>query len=145
MVIADGSILTVSESQNSDLFWAIRGGGCNFGVVCEFVYRLHDQRPTVYSGIMIFPPHLVDQVIEVTARWSKGLQRPEASMVQALTRGPPPECAVRRFCLSFTYLAQGMTCLKRLLSCKAMCCRHSFLQRHSRTGPRRIQRLPRSR
>jgi len=39
IVIADGSILTADDQLNTDLFWAIRGGGCNFGVVTEFVYH----------------------------------------------------------------------------------------------------------
>ncbi|KAF4630888.1 hypothetical protein G7Y89_g7244 [Cudoniella acicularis] len=42
-VIADGSVLSCSENENSDLFWAIRGGGSNFGVVTEFKYRVHKQ------------------------------------------------------------------------------------------------------
>ncbi|KAL5530239.1 hypothetical protein ACEPAF_6496 [Sanghuangporus sanghuang] len=91
MVIADGSIVTASESENSDLFWAIRGGGCNFGICTEFVFRLHEQRPTVYSGILIYPPPLVDQVLNVTAGWLQGKPRPDACLLQAITRGPPPE------------------------------------------------------
>ena len=49
MVVANGDILTASETENSDLFWGIRGGGCNFGVIAEFRMRLHRQRPTIYS------------------------------------------------------------------------------------------------
>jgi FAD/FMN-containing dehydrogenase len=47
MVLADGQIVEVSETSNSDLFWAIRGGGSNFGVVTEFTYRIYKQRGDV--------------------------------------------------------------------------------------------------
>ncbi|KAH9975379.1 hypothetical protein BGW80DRAFT_1473780 [Lactifluus volemus] len=52
VVTARGEILTASAEQNSDLFWGIRGAGCNFGVVTEFVLRLHPQRRTVFAGIL---------------------------------------------------------------------------------------------
>jgi FAD/FMN-containing dehydrogenase len=51
VVLADGSVLTVSEtSEHSDLFWALRGAGTNFGVVTEFVFSLHPQPNSVYAG-----------------------------------------------------------------------------------------------
>lgn len=43
IVVADGTLYEVSETINSDLFWAIRGGGSNFGIVIEFTYRIHQQ------------------------------------------------------------------------------------------------------
>lgn len=95
MVLADGSIATASENENNDLFWAIRGGGCNFGICTEFVFRLHVQRPTVYSGILIYPPPLVDQVLKVTEEWWKGKPSPDTCLLQAITRGPPPDFSVR--------------------------------------------------
>ncbi len=54
VVTADGSILEVNESSHPDLFWAIRGGGGNFGVVTRFEYRLHpvDQ---VVGGLLLLP------------------------------------------------------------------------------------------
>ena len=49
VVTAAGDIVTASEAQNEDLLWALRGGGGNFGVVTEFILRLHEQRPDLYK------------------------------------------------------------------------------------------------
>ncbi len=55
VVTADGALLTASEEENSDLFWALRGGGGNFGVVTSFAYRLHRVGPEVLAGIIVHP------------------------------------------------------------------------------------------
>ncbi|HSP40625.1 MAG TPA: FAD-binding oxidoreductase, partial [Gillisia sp.] len=49
IVTADGKIVTANESENGDLFWAIRGGGGNFGIVTSFKFRLHEVGPEVFS------------------------------------------------------------------------------------------------
>jgi FAD/FMN-containing dehydrogenase len=51
LVTADGRLLTASENENDDLFWAIRGGGGNFGVVTSFRYRLHPVGPVLAGGL----------------------------------------------------------------------------------------------
>ncbi len=55
IVTADGNRVRASESENPDLFWAIRGGGGNFGVVTSFEFKLHPVGPQVLSGLVIHP------------------------------------------------------------------------------------------
>lgn len=45
MVLANSEIVNVSDEENRDLFWAIRGGGPNFGIVTQFKFRVHKQGP----------------------------------------------------------------------------------------------------
>jgi FAD/FMN-containing dehydrogenase len=54
VVTADGQLVTASEQQHQDLFWALRGGGGNFGVVTSFEYRLHPVGPTVFAGPVFY-------------------------------------------------------------------------------------------
>jgi FAD/FMN-containing dehydrogenase len=74
VVLADGRLVTASHEQNTDLFWAIRGGGGNFGVVTSFVFQAHPVH-TVYGGPIIWP---VDRAEELM-RWYRDFisQAPE--------------------------------------------------------------------
>jgi FAD/FMN-containing dehydrogenase len=55
VVKADAQLVRASESENADLFWAIRGGGGNFGVVTNFEFGLHPVGPQVLSGLVVHP------------------------------------------------------------------------------------------
>jgi FAD/FMN-containing dehydrogenase len=55
LVLADGRVVTASNNDNADLFWAVRGGGGNFGVATSFEYGLHPVGPTITGGIVAHP------------------------------------------------------------------------------------------
>jgi hypothetical protein len=63
VVTADGRFLTASEEENPELFWGIRGGGGNFGVVTCFEYRLHPIGPEVVFGFVFYPGERTKEVL----------------------------------------------------------------------------------
>jgi hypothetical protein len=73
IVTADGTVREINADQDPDLFWAIRGGGGNFGVVTEFEYRLHPFDRKLLSGNIIWPIEQARDVLEFYAEWSAGL------------------------------------------------------------------------
>ncbi|OSC98710.1 FAD-binding domain-containing protein [Trametes coccinea BRFM310] len=88
VVTADGAVRTANETENADLFWGIRGAGSNFGVVTEFVLKLHPQRRTVFAGLAIFSPDTLDALLDVTQQWWDEGPSEKEGMIQAFTRGP---------------------------------------------------------
>ncbi|KAG9089948.1 hypothetical protein FRC07_012221, partial [Ceratobasidium sp. 392] len=91
VVTAFGEILTASDSENPDLFWALCGGGGKFGLVTEFVYRLHEQRPTLYSSVLVFPPPTVGAVVPELNSWlSQRTPAENAALIYTIgTTGQP--------------------------------------------------------
>ena len=71
LVTADGSVVGASEGENADLFWALRGGGGNFGVATSFTFRLHPVS-TVFGGLIAYPVEAADEVIDAYRRVTKG-------------------------------------------------------------------------
>ncbi|MDJ0945573.1 MAG: FAD-binding oxidoreductase [Kiloniellales bacterium] len=73
MVTADGKIRRVSAEENADLFWGIRGGGGNFGVVTAFEFALHPAGPELLAGSVIWPISQARDVLEFWAEYATGL------------------------------------------------------------------------
>lgn len=90
-VLADGSIVTVSETENPDLFWALRGAGTSFAAVTRFTSRAFPQGD-VWAGVLIFTP---DQLSEVVAGCNAVLEGQDGNQAMLLAFGysPPPDRA----------------------------------------------------
>lgn len=87
MVLADGTFLTVSKDQNPDLFWAIRGGGGNFGVVTTFEFQLHPVS-TVYGGPIFYPVEHTEKLLRFYRDYMR--QAPdEMTAFFSFHQGPP--------------------------------------------------------
>jgi FAD/FMN-containing dehydrogenase len=88
VVMADGSRLRASEAENADLFWGLRGGGGNFGIVTSFEFQLHPVGPNVLSGLIVFPFEQAKSVITQFARFTETM--PDDLNVWMITRKAPP-------------------------------------------------------
>ncbi|EEB82749.1 FAD-binding oxidoreductase [Roseobacter sp. GAI101] len=88
VVCADGVVRVASEMENSDLFWAIRGGGGNFGVVSSFEFALHPIGPEVLSGLIVHP--LADARALLQSYRDICARAPDALTVWAVMRQAPP-------------------------------------------------------
>jgi FAD/FMN-containing dehydrogenase len=88
IITADGECKRVSATEHPDLFWAIRGGGGNFGVVTMFEFQLHPLGPQVLSGLIVFP---FDQARTVLSRYRDFVDSmPEDLNVWSVLRKAPP-------------------------------------------------------
>ncbi|HWC15833.1 MAG TPA: BBE domain-containing protein, partial [Terriglobales bacterium] len=72
-VTADGHFIKASEAENADLFWALRGGGGNFGIVTNFQFRLHSVGPLIFAGMVVHPMARAKQVLQFYREFSAGL------------------------------------------------------------------------
>jgi hypothetical protein len=87
VVTADGRLLHASASENADLFWGLRGGGGNFGVVTSFEFGLHEMQRQVIGGNLVFPISRMRELLAFYADFSLGA--PDELYVDAVMRVPP--------------------------------------------------------
>ena len=88
IVTADGEIRTANREQNADLFWALRGGGGNFGIVTRFTFRLHAVGPDVTGGLIVWSAERADEVLAAYRKLTESA--PRELTAAAMIRLAPP-------------------------------------------------------
>ncbi len=88
VVTADGRIVTASAAEHPDLFWALRGGGGNFGVVTEFTFEAHSVGPELLCGLIVHPFEQAREVLDVYRRFAAAA--PDEMTVWSVMRKAPP-------------------------------------------------------
>ena len=90
IVTAGGELLTASESENSDLFWGIRGGGGNFGIVTSFEFQLHPVGPEVLAGMMLYRLEDASSVLRFFREYTASAPEELGSAAVFLVAPPAP-------------------------------------------------------
>jgi FAD binding domain/Berberine and berberine like len=90
LVTAGGEHVRASESENPDLFWALHGGGGNFGVATSFEFKLHPLGPTVMAGLMLWPGERGREVMQTMRDVIDGAPH-DLALATAYLTGPPEE------------------------------------------------------
>lgn len=88
LVTAEGELVRASTTDNPDLFWAVRGGGGNFGIVTLFEYALHPVGPEILAGLIVFPARQAPQLLSRYRDYVASL--PEETNVWVVLRKAPP-------------------------------------------------------
>ncbi len=88
VVTADGQFVTASQQEHTDLFWAVRGGGGNFGVVTSFTFQLHPVGPTVMAGMVLYPMEQAREVLHFYRDYAAAA--PDDLTTAAVLRQAPP-------------------------------------------------------
>src|SRR6266571_2996486 len=88
IVTADGLVVHASNQEHPELFWAVRGGGGNFGVVTSFAYRLHPVGPKIVGGLIAWPADRAAKILELYRQTTASAPR-ELTLVLVLRFAPP--------------------------------------------------------
>ena len=88
VITADGRLLRASDTENSDLFWAIRGGSGNFGIVTRFEFRLHPVGPNVLAGLVVYSLKDATSALKQFREYAKKLGE-ETNVWIVMRRAPP--------------------------------------------------------
>jgi FAD/FMN-containing dehydrogenase len=90
LVTADGRLVHANERENPDLYWGLRGGGGNFGVVTSFEFRLHRVGPTILAGPIFFPGDQATQILRGYREYTASLPDEMTTLVNLTTAPPAP-------------------------------------------------------
>jgi hypothetical protein len=115
LVTADGRLVKASDGENEDLFWGVRGGGGNFGVVTSFEYRLHPVGPIVLAGAVLHPIEKTGELLRFYREFTKSCPD-ELSLQAAVFTAPDGSSVVGIAGCYAGSLEQGEKVLKPLRS-----------------------------
>ena len=90
VVTAAGERVTASSDENPDLFWGIRGGSGNFGIVTSFVYRLHEVGPIIYGGLMMATPDRAAEILKFAREYMPSAPEDLGGAVAFINAPPEP-------------------------------------------------------
>jgi hypothetical protein len=90
VVTADGTILRASESDRADLFWGLRGGGGNFGVVTEFEFRLTQVGPIIQVGMLFCIPERARAMLQLANELSRNMSHDSGMFIGGMSAPPAP-------------------------------------------------------
>ena len=90
VVTADGRLVHASERENADLFWGLRGGGGNFGIVTQFEFELHPLGPIVYAGPIFYSADADGDLLRLFREWAPGATDDVTALIDLTTAPPLP-------------------------------------------------------
>ena len=88
VVTADGRLVHACDSENRELFWGLRGGGGNFGIVTQFEFELHPIGEAIYAGPIFYPADADRDLLHRFRDWAPALSD-DISTLMNLTSAPP--------------------------------------------------------
>ncbi|MGE3286238.1 MAG: FAD-binding oxidoreductase [Pseudonocardia sp.] len=90
VVLADGRVVRAGADDHPDLYWALRGGGGNFGVVTEFEFALHEVGPIVHAGLLLFAMDRAEEIARLGRDVVLGLPREFGAAIVGMNAPPAP-------------------------------------------------------
>jgi FAD/FMN-containing dehydrogenase len=115
VVTADGRLLTASATENQDLFWGLRGGSGNFGVVTSFEYQLHAVGPTILGGMVAYPLGRAKEVLRFYRQFAKAAPD-DVTTYAGFVTPPGGETVAALFCCYCGPLDKGEEVIRPLRS-----------------------------
>ena len=116
VVTADGRFLTASATENEDLFWGLRGGSGNFGVVTSFEYRLHSVGPTILGGMVLYPLAKAKEVLRFYREFSQEVAPDELTTYAGFLNPPDGDVVAALICCYCGPLDKGEKVVRPLKS-----------------------------